>query len=131
MTAAAALLRGRAKAEEQMIDKCTIRRPGQLVTDRSTGKVSTASEIIYSGKCQVQSKNSSTSHAEAGEHSFTVVSRQVKIPVNSADVHDGDVVTIDESELNVFSVGKEYVVDGFTPDTYDTAARLPVKEITS
>jgi hypothetical protein len=46
-------------------------------------------------------------------------------------VKDGDVVKLTESLLNAFTVGKEYRVDGFTPDTYDTAARLPVKELTS
>ncbi|MHC6592423.1 DUF6093 family protein [Arthrobacter sp. C152] len=127
-----ALERGRAKAEARMIDECRIvRRTGQLVTDRATGKVTKASSEVYAGKCEVQSKNASTARPEAGEHSFTVVSRQVKIPANSADVRDGDVVIMTRSALNAFTVGKEYVVEGFTPDTYDTAARLPVKEMTS
>lgn len=131
MSAASAARMGRRAAERKMIDECTIRRPGALVTDRVTGKVTKISEVIYTGKCEVQSKNSSTASPEAGEHSFTVVSRQVKIPANAADVRDGDVVTLDSSVLNDFTVGKEYVVDGFTPDSYDTAARLPVKETTS
>jgi hypothetical protein len=59
------------------------------------------------------------------------VSRQVHIPTNAADVRDGDVVTITSSLLNEFTVGKQYRVEGFTPDTFDTAARLPVKEMTS
>jgi hypothetical protein len=131
MRAAELLLRGRRAAEEKMVDSCTIRRPGTLITDRSTGKVTKTSTVIYSGKCEVQSKNTSTANPESGEHSFTIVSRQVKIPANAADIHDGDVVTLDTSLLNAFVAGKEYVVDGFTPDSYDTAARLPVKEITS
>lgn len=122
---------GRRAAEKNMIDTCTIRRPGQLVTDRQTGKVTQTSTPVYAGKCEVQSKNSSTANPEAGEHSYTVVSRQVKIPANAADVRDGDVVTLTSSVLNDFTAGKEYVVDGFTPDTYDTVTRLPVKEMTS
>ena len=31
--------------------------------------------------------------------------------------------------VHMFTVGKQYRVSGFTPDTFDTAARLPVKEI--
>ena len=132
MTAVAALMRGRAKAEAQMIDTCTIaRRSGEIETDSATGKTTAVVTPIYTGKCKVQSKNGSTSSPEAGEHSFTVVSRQVHIPVNAADVRDGDTITITASALNLFTVGKQYVVDGFTPDTFDTAARLPVKEVTS
>jgi hypothetical protein len=132
MNAVRALERGRARAESLMIDTCTItRRSGPLTTDPVTGKTTAAATPIYTGKCKVQSKNGSSSSPEAGEHSFTVVSRQVHIPANSADVRDGDTITITASALNEFTVGRQYIVDGFTPDTFDTAARLPVKEVTS
>ncbi|AYR01513.1 head-to-tail stopper [Arthrobacter phage Seahorse] len=142
MSAADLLLRGRAKAEEQMVDTCTITRPdGATVTDPDTGEVTEGGTVIYPtaehvaagnpGKCKVQSKDSATASPDAGGHSFTVVSRQVHIPANAADVRDGDVVTLTSSMLNAFTVGKTYRVDGFTPDTFDTAARLPVKELTS
>jgi hypothetical protein len=143
MTAAVALLlRGRAKAEEQMVDTCTISRPnGSPVTDPDTGEVTQGETIIYPtaehiasgnpGKCKVQSKDSATASPDAGGHTFTVVARQVHIPANAADVQDGDVVTVTLSLLNAFTAGKRYRVDGFTPDTYDTAARLPVKVLTS
>lgn len=119
----------RAEAESLMLDTCTITRPGEPVTDPETGGVTNSAETVYSGKCKVQSKDSATSSPEAGEHTFTVVSRQVHIPANAADVRDGDVVTITASRLNAFTVGKQYRVSGFTPDTFDTAFRLPVKEI--
>ena len=129
MTATEATLRGRAKAEEQMIDTCRITSGGEVVTDPDTGEVTRERTTVYEGKCKVQSKDSATSNPEAGEATFTVVSRQVHIPANSADVQDGDVVTITASLLNAFTVGKQYRVAGFTPDTFDTAARLPVKEL--
>jgi hypothetical protein len=114
-----------------MVDQCTITRPGEPVTDPDTGNVTNTPEAVYEGRCKVQSKDSATASPEAGEHTFTVVSRQVHIPANAADVQDGDVVTITASLLNVFTVGKQYRVAGFTPDSFDTAARLPVKEMTS
>lgn len=129
MTALEATLRGRIAAESLMLDACTITRPGEVVTDPNTGDVTNTSTEVYSGKCKVQSKDSATASPEAGEASFTVVSRQVHIPANAADVRDGDVVTITAARLNAFTVGKQYRVSGFTPDTFDTAARLPVKEI--
>ena len=129
MSATAAVLRGRKAAESLMLDQCTITRPGEVVTDPETGDVTNTSIEVYSGKCKVQSKDSATATPEAGEHQFTVVSRQVHIPANAADVRDGDVVTLTASALNAFTVGKQYRVAGFTPDTFDTAFRLPVKEV--
>jgi len=120
----------RAAAESLMLDACTITRPGEPVTDPDTGEVTNTATEVYSGKCKVQSKDSSTSSPEAGGHSFTVVSRQVHIPAGSADVLDDDVVTITAATLSQL-VGKVYRADGFTPDSYDTAFRLPVKEVTS
>lgn len=129
MSAEAAVLAGRVQAEALMIDACTIARPGEPVFSEATGQLTTPSVTVYSGKCKVQSKDSATSSPEAGEHTFTVVSRQVHIPANAADIKDGDVITITASRLNVFTVGKQYRVAGFTPDSFDIAARLPVKEI--
>lgn len=130
MSATSALERGRAAAESLMLDQCTITRPGAPVTDDDTGEVTTPAALVYGGRCKVQSKDSATSSPEAGGHSFTVVSRQVHIPAGSADVLDGDVITITAATLSQL-IGKVYRVDGFTPDSYDTAFRLPVKEITS
>lgn len=132
MTAAGVLLRGRAKAEAQMVDACIIRRGSEETTDPDTGVVSTTpGATVYAGKCQVQSRTSVAASPDAGGHSFVEVSRVVKIPMNLADVQDDDEVEMTASLLNDFAVGKKYRVEGFTPDTYDTAARLPVKEMTS
>jgi hypothetical protein len=131
VSAVGAVLAGRSAAESLMVDACTITRPGVPVTDPDTGTVTNTSTEVYTGKCKVQSKDSATSSPDAGGHSFVVVSRQVHIPANSADVRDGDVVTITASLLNAFTVGNVYRVEGFTPDSFDTAARLPVKEIVS
>lgn len=114
-----------------MVDECTIYRSGSPVTDPESGVVSATQYLMYSGKCKVQSKDSSVASPTAGGHSFTVVSRQVHIPHGAADIKDDDVVTITASLLNPFGVWRKYVVVGFTPDSYDTAFRIPVKEITS
>lgn len=129
MSAEAAVLAGRVEAEALMLDSCTVERPGEPVTDPDTGEVTPSMSPVYAGRCKVQSKDSSVATPDAGGASFTVVSRQVHIPANSADVRDGDVVTITASLLNAFTVGKQYRVEGFTPDTFDTASRLPVKEM--
>lgn len=127
MSAESALLDGRREAEALMLDSCTITRPGNPLLNETTGALTDTSTPVYEGKCKVQSKDSATASPEVGEHQFTVVSRQVHIPANAADVNDGDVVTITASRLNSFTVGKQYRVSGFEPDSFDTAARLPVK----
>ena len=129
MTATEATLRGRAKAEEQMIDTCRITSGGDVVTDPDTGEVTRERTTVYEGKCKVQSKDSAVSNPDAGEATFTVVSRQVHIPANAAEILNGYEVEITASLLNSFTVGKVYRVEGFTPDSFDTAYRLPVKEI--
>ena len=130
MSAVDALLRGRVAAEALMVDACTIQRPGTPVTDPNTGVVTSVLYPIYTGKCKVQSKDSAMSSPEAGGHVFVVVSRQVHIPAGAADVRNDDVVTVTASVLNPFGIGRKYRVEGFTPDSFDTAARIPVKEIT-
>lgn len=120
----------REQADSMMVDTCTIERPGAPVTNPDTGVVTPSVTTVYTGKCKVQSKDSATATPNAGGAVFTVVSRQVHIPMNAADVKDGDIVEITASLLNTFTVGKRYRVEGFTPDSFDTAFRLPVKEIT-
>lgn len=125
-----ALKRARARAESRMVDECVISRPGETVTDPESGDVtSSPAAPVYAGKCEVQTRDTVAASPEAGGHVFTVVSRVVKIPANSADVRDGDVVKLTASRLNAFTVGKQYRVEGFTPDSFETAARLPVKEL--
>jgi hypothetical protein len=112
-----------------MVDTCRITSVGVPVTDPDTGDVTTTRSTVYEGPIKVQSKDSATSNPEAGGATFTVVSRQVHIPANAAEILDGHEVEITASLLNSFTVGKVYRVEGFTPDTYDTAYRIPVKEI--
>ena len=129
MSAADAVLAGRREAEALMVDTCRITSGGEPVTDPETGEVTNTRTLVYEGKCKVQSKDSATSTPEAGGATFTVVSRQVHIPANAAEIRDGYEVEVTGSLLNSFTVGKVYRVSGFTPDTFDTAFRLPVKEI--
>jgi hypothetical protein len=119
----------REQADSTMIDACVIERPGAPVTNPDTGVVTPSVTTVYTGKCKVQSKEATAATPNAGGAMFTVVSRQVHIPMNAADVKDGDVVRMTASLLNTFTVGKRYRVEGFTPDSFDTAARLPVKEL--
>ena len=129
MSAVDAVLAGRREAEALMLDSCDVMRPGEPVTDPDSGAVTDSATPVYSGMCKVQSKDSSVATPDVAGASFVVVSRQVHIPAGVADVKNGDVITVTASLLNPFGVGKRYRVEGFTPDSYETAARIPVKEI--
>jgi hypothetical protein len=129
MSAEALVLRGRQAAEALMVDTCRITSGGEPITNADTGVVTTTRTTIYEGPCKVQSKAAAITSAEAGGAAFTVVSREVHIPTNAAEILDGHEVEITGSLLNSFTVGKVYRVEGFTPDSFDTAYRLPVKEI--
>ena len=129
MSAVDAVLAGRREAEALMLDSCDVMRPGEPVTDPETGNVTDSTTEVYAGKCKVQSKDSSVATPDVAGASFVVVSRQVHIPAGVADVRNGDVITVTASLLNPFGVGKQYRVEGFTPDSYETAARIPVKEL--
>lgn len=118
----------RANAEALMVDACRITAIGDAVTD-SDGNVTTPRTTVYEGICKVQSKDSAVSNPEAGGATFTVVSRQVHIPFGAADVRDGHEIEITASLFNSLAVGAVYLVEGFTPDSWDTAFRIPVKVI--
>jgi hypothetical protein len=122
------LKRGRRAAEALMVDACRITALGETVTDYHTGQVTRERTTVYEGPCKVQSKVQAGAVVEAGEASFTVVSGEVHIPFGAADVMDGHEVELTSSLFNRFAVGKVYRVHGFTPDSWDTAFRLPVKE---
>lgn len=130
VTAVDVLMRGRAAAEALMLDACTITRPSGTTVDPETGEIIPNHATIYTGKCKVQSREGQASSPEAGEAAFTVVSRQVHIPAQAVEILDGDVVTVTASTLAPFLVGRKYRVAGWSPDSYDTADRLPVEETT-
>jgi hypothetical protein len=110
-----------------MVDVCEVRRgSGETVFDPETGQYGTAGTLSYTGRCKVQSTQSQASTPEAGGAVFTVVGSQVHVPVGT-DIRDGDVVKITESALSPSLVGVELRVQGFIPDTWDTAHRAPVK----
>jgi len=122
------LKRRRKAAEALMVDECRISALGEAVTDYHTGNVTTSRTTVYEGPCKVQSKAAAITSPEAGGATFTVVSREVHIPANAAEILDGYEVEITASLLNSFTVGKVYQIEGFTPDSFDTAFRIPVKE---
>lgn len=114
-----------------MVDACRIDHPTGNSTDPTTGVVSPAYSVAYSGKCKVQSPRgvSSVSSPEAGEHSWDVQSQQVHIPVGAGPVAVDDVVTVTAATYDQQLVGRTYRVAGLANKSMATAQRLIVEEV--
>lgn len=121
------LKRRRKAAERLMVDSCEVRRGnGEPVFNPETGQYESAGALSYTGRCKVQSIRPQAATPEAGGAVFTVVGSEVHVPAGT-DIQDGDVVKITASALSPSLVGVELRVQGFIPDTWDTAYRAPVK----
>lgn len=128
MTAAAALLAGRAQAESLMVDSCTIGRPGPAVTDPDTGEITHPATQVYAGKAKVQTWEAQESNPEAGGATFTVQRYAVHVPVGSFAPRVDDVVTITSAALDPNLTGRRYRVVALLHKSLATAYRLGVEE---
>lgn len=131
--ALALTLRGRRRAEALMVDECTITRvvgePGEV--DPNTGQRTPApTEIIYSGRCKVQTYEPHESKPESGEHVWTVQRYSVHIPVDAGPAAVDDRIQITDSAVAPFVVGRTYRVAGVHHKSLTTAQRLLVDEVT-
>lgn len=121
------LVEARADAEEGMIDACTVARPGAGRTfNPGTGKYESTPSQPYAGKCKVQSTQSAAKGPEAGGVVITVVGTRIHLPAET-DVKDGDIITVTASQFAPTLVNRKFRVNGFVPDTWDTAYRVPVE----
>ena len=134
MTRAVALtLRGRRRAEALMVDQCTITRTvgeaGEV--DPNTGlRVPPATEVVYSGKCKVQTYEPHESKPDAAEHVWTVQRYSVHIPVDAGPAAVDDRIQITYSVIAPHLVGRTYRVAGIHHKSLTTAQRLLVDEVT-
>jgi hypothetical protein len=127
MTAASAVLAGRAAAEKLMVDACTIDRPGVPATDPTTGVVTPALTTVYMGVCKVQGLDPQERTREAGGYIFTVQRYRVDVPVGAYSPEVGDLVTITSSTLDPYLSGPLRVV-ALLHKTFATAYRLMVTD---
>lgn len=117
-----------------MVDECTIRRtigpPGPL--DPDTGERAPApTEVVYTGKCKVQTYEPHESKPESGDHVFTVQRYSLHIPATAAQIAVDDRAQITASELDPNLVGRTYRISGLLHKSMATAQRLLVDEVTA
>jgi hypothetical protein len=132
VSALGATLRGRRRAEAQMLDACTIRPiTGHGPADPDTGVVPTLyGAAVYTGKCKIQTQKPFPSTPDAGEHLWTVGPLYLHLPVvGSENVATGHEVQITAS-VDPANTGRIFRVKSGDRKTYATAYRPLVEEVT-
>lgn len=132
MTAAAALAAGRAAAEREMRDTCTISLVTGVATD-ANGDTSDALTTLYAGKCRVQTFEPQERNPDAAGATFTVQRYSVHVPVarTVADYKPapGHVIDITAAANDPHLVGRRFRVVALLHKTNATAYRLGVEEV--
>lgn len=118
----------REQAESLMLDKCTVHRPGEPVTD-SDGNVTPSLTLLYTGPCKIQQTLAQSSNPEAGGHQYTVQDTRWDTPVAAGVFAVDDVVTITEAILDPQLTGRVYRVTEPFHKTGATAQRTRVSEV--
>lgn len=121
MTFDRALAAGRAAAELRMRDRCEIRRVLGRETDRSTGKVSKSTEVVYPNdqhptpRCKVQSYEGYEAERTMAGAALTTQRMRVDLPVGAYRINVGDIVTITASVDDPMLVGREFRISQEAP----------------
>lgn len=131
MSAASAILAGRAAAEALMVDECAVTREEPGGWNEAAGDYDPpTTTTVYLGRCKVQTRNVAVGEADAGEQEIAVVDWRVDLPVVGSEfVARGDTVTITVATNDAALLGMEFTVQGPHVGTAKTARRLPVKAV--
>lgn len=120
MTASAAIHAGRQAAERLMIDQCEIVRIVHTVDE--DGLDTTREEIVYQGRCKVQSVTVHESDLVSAGVPLVVYRLRVDVPVCTGPFAVGDLVQVEGRSRRLRVVG-------LLEKTFQTAQRLPVEEV--
>jgi hypothetical protein len=120
----------RVQAESMMVDECTITGEPTRVWDEATATWVETPTVTYTGKCQVKSENVQAAQVDAQGQLLVVQSLVLKLPVDaSVNVAPGDVAVLTVCTFDAQLVGKKLRVGAFHHQSYATARRLPVREM--
>lgn len=127
VTADWVLERGRAAAEELMSDTIRVERLGGLVTDPETGNVTPGRELVYEGRCKIQSSTTMAENPEAGGQVFTVERTKLHFPALTSGLEVGLVGTVLSAPHQPLLVGNEYRLTEPDLKSWQTAQRWSVE----
>jgi hypothetical protein len=129
VTAAAAILRGRAAAERLMQDTCVISRVTGQTTNQDTGVVTSTTTTVYAGKCRLQQQAPGTTPEIVGEASLWPQTMVLQLPMVVTGLQPDDIVTCTASALDPDLIGRKWHLRGVAHKTHLTARRHQLQEI--
>lgn len=130
MSAASVLARGRAAAEQLMVDACTIRRRTGETTGAG-GYVTPTWDDLYSGKCRIQQATAQAQQQDPGEAYVLMLRLEVQLPMSVTGLEPEDEVTITASAHDPDLVGRVFLIRDLAHASHKTARRVQVVERTS
>jgi hypothetical protein len=101
MSVASVLARGRAAAEQLMVDTCLIERHTGRVFNSVTGVYDDVWTQVYSGPCRVKggARSSGGRDAEFGEHEATLHAYEIRLPWDTTpEIKREDRLTVTTSD---------------------------------
>lgn len=130
MSAQGAMQAGRAIAEQQMIDACTISGGSESVFNEDTLEYETVEVIVYDGICELQFDNTAVRELDAAGQTLVEQGAILKLPVEtSGDVREGHTATITDCRNDPALIGHKFQIEGGHYRTFATSRRFPVKEV--
>jgi len=128
MSQSSAVLAGRAAAERNMLDTCTVHTEARAV-DQTTGAEVVSSTTLYTGRVKIQSGATQESTPEAGGATLTVQRSEAHFPVGAFVPAVGQVVTVTAAALDPLMAGLTFRVVALLHKSAATAYRLAVTEV--
>lgn len=130
MSREAALARGRAFAEQGMVDTCVITRTASSSTDQDTGVITRTTETIYSGKCRFQWRDATAAAEKVGEAELRLLSPELQLPMSVAGLKVSDEVECTSAARDPDLPGRTFKVKDLFHKTDATARRIRLVEVT-
>jgi len=129
MSQSSAVLAGRAAAERNMLDTCTVQAVTGSSVDPNTGAEVPTYALVYTGRVKVQSGATQESTPEAGGATLTVQRSEAHFPVGAFVPAVGQVVTVTAAALDPLMAGLTFRVVALLHKSAATAYRLAVTEV--
>jgi hypothetical protein len=127
VSARSATRAARRLAEALMVDSCVVVELGAPVTD-ADGDVTRPGEVVYSGRCRIQTYEPYEQTPEGGGAVSVVQRYRMHVPVGAFEPAVGQVAIITSAALDPSLVGREYRVTGLLHKSLASAYRLLVDE---
>lgn len=129
----AALARGRAMAERQMLDTGVARHPnGTKVYNPATQRNEPGYDDLFTSRCKLQARNVAALVQEVGGRTATTVRFELHLPVESEPLTVGDVWEMTAvAAVSTAVVGHQYRVTAPVEGTFRTARRYEVERLVS